>query len=109
MFFFFRERASVDRSTWIERKSIIAVEVADETTIQTDNRYTFTRVALLGFLALAVPKVETKTHKRYVLSLGWDDRGMRQTALFQFEGPFSQTEAQAAHQFVSSMRLAHRP
>jgi len=106
MIFFFQERGVTDRSIWIRRDSLTGIDVANETTVQTDRRYTLARVALLGVFALAAPKVETRTHRRYVLAIRWDDRGMQQSAFFQFEGPFADREARAAQQFTNSMRLA---
>jgi hypothetical protein len=48
------------------------------------------------------------TESRFVLSLRWDDRGVEQTAFFQFGGPMAEAEARAAQAFLNRVRV-HRP
>jgi hypothetical protein len=68
----------------IPRGALVSVEVLDKTTVQTNQRFTATRIALLGVFALAVPKTSTTVSEVYLLSVEWMAGGLRCTTFLRF-------------------------
>ena len=83
--------------------SVKSLDLIDKTKVTTDSRYTLTRVALLGILALAAPKTTTQTHSSFLLALKWKHSEAEITAYFRFDGPTAETSASRAVAFVAGL------
>jgi hypothetical protein len=97
---------------WIATSSITSVRVMDESTVQqhvqTLQRVTATRLALVGVFALAAPKRSTTTtttvSPKYVLLVEWSGTGgLQEATAFQFS---SASEANGAADYLRQGRLA---
>jgi len=67
----------------IPRDAITDLEVLNRSRVETDSRFTLTRVALLGVFALAVPKKTTKNVPSYMLQVGILHKGIRTPTYFR--------------------------